>query len=55
MVALRDVEPEAWDRLESLGEWRVQCGEPEPSDPGYWFNVARQIVAPYPPDKECDF
>lgn len=51
MVALRDLDPEEYDALESLGEWRALNGLPEPSDDSYWFTVARYVVAPIPPDE----
>lgn len=33
------MDDEAYDRLESLGEWHAEQGIPEPSDDEYWDGV----------------
>lgn len=57
MVALHDLEPDAWDRQESLGEARALAGEPEPCDDVFWFHIARGLLAPLPatPTEEIEF
>jgi hypothetical protein len=41
---------EAYDRAESHAEARAIAGEPDASDDGYWFALARDITAPIPVD-----
>lgn len=43
-----DIDPDHYDRLESLGEWRAELGTPEPWDDSYWSGV----LVPLTPARE---
>jgi hypothetical protein len=55
MAALRDLEPDEYDRMEIHGEWRVQTDALDASHDDYWSTVARDVLVPIPPMEEVNF